>query len=729
MKGLTTASIFCLALAGQTVSPQLPTQHLYNAFWTTGTFQSVAHLHNNRSDTALTITPVLYLANGDQIRLSSVSIQPLGNAVIELNQQVAPNLSGSADFQYSAKAGGALTAEIYCENIAKSLSFTIPNPTTPILSSQQNAVFWLPSARAEVYAAFQNTSDEIVHVTPTVNLGSANLVLPTLILPPHGSGTAEVDAGDIAGWTKDAVGSLKVSEEGPSGSINSAGWIEADDIGYSTTMTFVDPSRHDKSLMTTQVLVGQSDTLVGFPLSVRSKLVLGNLTTDLVPVTGEIVFSDNVGGIMEVPLQAAPLNPNEVRMIDLNDLKAQAAIPSSYPSASISLNESAIPGSIIARVYGSSVNGNLGFYWALQNYAGWAYDESYWSIQGAWTTVTAVANFGTVEDTVSITITSNLGEHALPAFKLLPGESRTINLTNLAQQRGFPSMQSGGLRIIGGSSKSHLIVKEHLINPALQLSAPFYGDAPYVSSVQFYSSSYTAYIGGDTVLVSTIDNWTNGNQTDGCPYYYYSYDTSIATVTLNGCVGQLSAGSSVGNTSITANESDPDDGSGDYGEFDADAQANSACATPTNYSQNFTGASNGTLNWNYTWASSTGNKRDIQACTTGETVTYPGGNNPYVWPAPMVQSTPNPTNLQGSMNAGGFTDQNSPPSSYNKPYSASNFDATQKIWWNCPCYQNNAQQTQFTNTISRKVFQNASGIWQFTITKANQSTTVNLPNQ
>jgi hypothetical protein len=214
----------------------------------------------------------------------------------------------------------------------------------------------------------------------------------------------------------------------------------------------------------------------------------------------------------------------------------------------------------------------MGFYWALQNYAGRAYDESYWSTEGAWTTVVAIANFAGTADTVKVTVTSNVDNIDLPPFQLQPGESRTLNLSDLARGSNFPRADSGGLRITGQSPASRLLVKEHLVNHALELATPFYGSAPFVYSVTFYDSSYVANIGGDTVGVSSYRYWSNGIQDDGCAYGYSSDNTSIATIYKNGCVGVMTA-VAAGTTNIRLYESDPYDGAGDYGEFDAAAQA------------------------------------------------------------------------------------------------------------------------------------------------------------
>ncbi len=92
---------------------------------------------------------------------------------------------------------------------------------------------------------------------------------------------------------------------------------------------------------------------------------------------------------------------------------------------------------------------------------------------------------------------------------------------------------------------------------------------------------------------------------------------------------------------------------------------NVSCASITNFKENFTNAgADGTLYWNYTWASTTGTQNDLKACTIRETVYYPGTSNPYVWPSPMMSQTANPTLISGSPANAGFSDQNGPPSNY-----------------------------------------------------------------
>jgi hypothetical protein len=154
------------------------------------------------------------------------------------------------------------------------------------------------------------------------------------------------------------------------------------------------------------------------------------------------------------------------------------------------------------------------------------------------------------------------------------------------------------------------------------------------------------------------------------------------------------------------------------------------CATLTNFTETFQNAgTDGTLYFNYTWSSSTGNTKDLSSCTVGETVFYPSTNNPYQWPAPMVASTTNPTLISGPATNAGFLDRNMPPTSYSSPYIAASFDAIQRFWWDCPCHLSGDLQNPLGDiTISRKVFQDSTdGKWKYQITKSSQTATTILP--
>ena len=161
------------------------------------------------------------------------------------------------------------------------------------------------------------------------------------------------------------------------------------------------------------------------------------------------------------------------------------------------------------------------------------------------------------------------------------------------------------------------------------------------------------------------------------------------------------------------------------------AQVTTSCAIPVSFrTKSVSEPSDGSLVFNYEWSSSTGNQSDLSACTVGETVFYPGSQNPFSWPLPMVQSTTNPTVITGLGSNAGFIDTNGSPNSYRSPYFANSFQATQRLWWSCPCHENGGNQLFVPDiAINRRIFRDADGLWNYEITKSGRTSRVVLPNQ
>jgi len=161
-------------------------------------------------------------------------------------------------------------------------------------------------------------------------------------------------------------------------------------------------------------------------------------------------------------------------------------------------------------------------------------------------------------------------------------------------------------------------------------------------------------------------------------------------------------------------------------------QVTPAVATPVNYHiVSESNLNDGSLFFTYTWSSSTGSQADLYQCTIGESVFYPNyPTGSYTWPLPMVQSSTNPTVLSGPGTYQSSTDTNKPPGGYSTPYSAKSFNATQRWWWSCSNYNNNATQTLAPDvTITRTTFKDTDGFWKYQITKLGYTNTVKLPNQ
>jgi hypothetical protein len=137
-------------------------------------------------------------------------------------------------------------------------------------------------------------------------------------------------------------------------------------------------------------------------------------------------------------------------------------------------------------------------------------------------------------------------------------------------------------------------------------------------------------------------------------------------------------------------------------------------AAPTNFREtNVRDLGDGRLQFTYAWDSTSGNLWDLAGCMVGEKVDYPGGN-PYVWPAPWVCSSDNPSISDVEGINGGIIDthHHGDPT---QPYSAAWFTATQ-VYRRTDCQGNYAL---LMGPISiYRIISSGGPLWRYSIIKS-----------
>jgi hypothetical protein len=256
-------------------------------------------------------------------------------------------------------------------------------------------------------------------------------------------------------------------------------------------------------------------------------------------------------------------------------------------------------------------------------------------------------------------------------------------IAHLASQTGNPSVSFSGN---GNGSSSYDIVSGHYM-------LLFYSQHNFYSQCnsQYYSYAYYDYYNYQHFAESPTPDATFSL------YLFFASGPVCATPSPN-----ITLGSST----------------------DSDAEPPPPTAHPVNFHQtSVTPQSDGTLHFQYAWGSSTGNLADLSNCSVGEYVTYPGNGSTYIYPAPMVHQSPNPTTSDEPATTGGFPDDHYPPESFSHPLKAANFTATQKYRYRC----GGGSYFNLTGylSIKRTVSQNANGSWKYTVTKSGSSATIN----
>lgn len=749
----------------------------FSSYWTTkDKFTSTVKLHNNLVRHGITITPILLLADGSPTELEPIQLGPLGNAEIDVSRalaskQLPEHVEGSFVFRYPGRIGNAISAETLILDREESLSFTIPSYEERPSSRKQHFAWWKPYPGAEVYVAMQNVSDETIRVHPTATVGNRQIPLGVIELGPYHLATLELpDDLDEAGkqlWSRNDLGSLTI--EAPPHSLNASGWLDEEDRGFSTMLSFHDPAMAPASkLFGTQILLGPQSDLVSSAVETvefASSIVLKNVTDELIGLTAQFIYETG-SRPTEIILPLQSLAPQEVQRVDLSALQAQGLIPSNVRSGAIKVTHTGAKGALMGRVFSISKDGDYAIYSSLDSFAGPGGSGVFWTAEGTWNTILTVTNFSDKNDTVYLELTYAGGTFRLAPFPLDPLQSRTVNLKEIVDGKVtaldgkvWPrEIASGGYKIAGTRVRSALGIKQQSLESESRLSTPFYLVYLYYTAC-LSQSQYTVAIGksenvhidalgyiyGDPTPPSDVcdayaeNGWEGGSLWDHEGSVSIS-NSSIATLTVNtvddGGFGGLwdLNGLTEGTATITAQSgSYVIDPYGTQDTFEAQAEVVVLCAYPTNFQQtSATDIGGGVLQFTYQWESNTQRLSDLSACSIGEEITIDGTNNPWPTPFPYFYYATLPTVQMGIATSGTATDNHYTANEssislgdWRRPFSAKSFVTTQTYVYQCPCRGNQRHNLLGSTTLAiSRWTELVNGLWKFTINKNNSQATI-----
>src|SRR5438105_10123284 len=126
----------------------------------------------------------------------------------------------------------------------------------------------------------QNTSDSVLRVQPGMLIGDSTVALPSQSIGPRQIKTLhlpdDLDAAGQSLFSGSEIGGITLSvQEGAASALNSSGWVEDEGLGFSTMLSFHDPSMaRSQELLGTQIPFGEQPSLGA---SFTSLLLLRNI--------------------------------------------------------------------------------------------------------------------------------------------------------------------------------------------------------------------------------------------------------------------------------------------------------------------------------------------------------------------------------------------------------------------------------------------------------------------
>jgi hypothetical protein len=349
-------------------SMSLTAQSDEGGLWRTdGGFQSVMMLKNILLTTKMSVTPVLYMADGTEYDLPPVNLDKGGVAMVNLNNalQSAPtsiqshiSTYGSAAIRYKWAWKNAVGAAIRVGDDGNSLVYLshlnananeTHSTSAPQVAQTNEGMWWKQEPGVTCFLAMTNTSLNSITANLEVFGSGASYSTPqSVVIAPHNTTLIELGPswGQLQGSPTE--GGLRVSYTGVQGGLQLDGGLmdiakgyshklslsatpiasSADSTTSSTDATIqAPPALPTINLDSTGMMIGAQDPNMQFPQGTlfAPYEVLRNTSSRAFQVQ---LTANYLGqsGPADVPLGAIMLSPQEVQQVDLKDLLAAAGL-------------------------------------------------------------------------------------------------------------------------------------------------------------------------------------------------------------------------------------------------------------------------------------------------------------------------------------------------------------------------------------------------------------------
>ena len=317
-------------------TPSVTSWSTYGGLWRIDSgFTSTIQIKNRLVTLPVAVTPVLFMADGTEYELPTVTVPASGIANVNVNSAVvlaasaglvAAHVSqyGSAALRFTGSASAVL-AHIAMGSTTLSLSYVsnfnrAQQSGTPAIQTLEG-LWWARDAGIGGFVSLSNTT--AVEQTITVQAVAADGLVQSeqsVVLAPHANQMLELVTLMGRQLKAGEAGGLRVRFTGLRGEVNVVGGLKNAKEGYSAVIPFwTPPSGSAQATMVTighaGIMIGAPDAMMNFPAGTRfvPYLALRNLTAQSIPVL--LTLYTEQGRALAGPTQS--LQPFESRQVDI----------------------------------------------------------------------------------------------------------------------------------------------------------------------------------------------------------------------------------------------------------------------------------------------------------------------------------------------------------------------------------------------------------------------------
>jgi hypothetical protein len=422
-------------------TPTPPIPHtLVGSYYTLENNINAKLLLNNKGSAQLEVQPTLYNAQGQEISIPSVTVEPQSFRFIDLSEWAALGgesfRSGNIKlFHYGKDL--VLGAQIYLTDDARSLSFEEKLTELGKFNSQrQEAVWWMPSNQADVRVVLTNTGNTSLTVTGTLAKKPNHTSPPRVMtIAPHSTKAFDLRdefLGSNSFLNSDVV-ALSLEHTGAADALLSRVLVYETNEGYSNVVQFSNP------------VGGKSSEYQGVGFQIENigsqqfnpVIVARNVGNDAATVTAKVPYTRSNGTKSNITLPALQLSSGEMRTFNVQSI-VQRVAQENIKVASIEVEYSSAPGSVIVASHSYTDDHDQVFRVPMWDPLGQRSPTGGypWRIEGTSATQTYIKNItDQEEDYVAFLVWENGGMYMIGLKTLAAHETVNIDVKKLRNQQ------------------------------------------------------------------------------------------------------------------------------------------------------------------------------------------------------------------------------------------------------------------------------------------------------
>ena len=422
--------------------------------WRTDTsFNSTIQIKNRLVTEPVTVTPVLFMADGTEFDLPDVILPAAGVATVNVNSALANIQSAAAGItsHLSTYGSSALRFSGFPFAVIGQTTFGSPSLSLsymarftavsngPPAEQTLEGLWWARDAGVGGFVSLSNATAEprsvsIQSVTATGQAQPAQ----SFTLAPHAN--QMLDLLSLIGPLVSAgeAGGLRVQFAGRMGEVNVTGGLENRQEGYSALMPFwmapaagETPGSVPITLGHAGIMVGAPDAMMGFPAGTRFApyLALRNITGGAIAVN--LTLYTEQGTPLPGPVQS--LQPWESRQVDMGSLLQQIGLKDFSGMLTLAVSHTGQPNDIMSAAGSVDTRGTYVF-----EVEGRVAEETsskqspYWSVKDGNDTMMALWNpTGNAEDVMmTVHYAGGSGQYHFP-IHLAPHATANLDMLEL----------------------------------------------------------------------------------------------------------------------------------------------------------------------------------------------------------------------------------------------------------------------------------------------------------